>query len=98
MDTLRLLAQPELTENQTARGTNTKEIENKHSSRPVGGVETGTWVERTRVAVAGLRLAECGTNGASSPSTSRPCDPTFAQINPEGRTQSGGERGRQSGG
>ena len=31
-------------------------------------------------------------------STSRPCGPTFSQINPEGRTQSGGERGRQSGG
>ena len=72
VDTLRLLAQPELTENRTARGTNTKEIENKHSSGPVGGAETGTGVERTRVAVAGLRLAECGTNGAGSLSTSRP--------------------------
>ena len=81
-----------------ARGTDTKEIENKHSSRQVGGAEMGTGVERTHVAVAGLRLAECGTNGASSPSTSRPCGPTFAQINPEGRTQSGGDRGRQSGG
>ena len=50
----------------------------------------GTGVERTHVAVAGLRLAECGTNGAGSLSTSRPCSPTFAQINPEGRTQSGG--------
>ena len=59
---------------------------------------TGTWVERTRVAVSGPRLAECGTNGAGSPSTSRPCGPTFARINPEGRTQSGGERCRQSAG
>ena len=58
----------------------------------------GTGVERTHVAVAGLRLAECGTNGAGSPSTSRPCNPTFVQINQEGRTQSGGERGRQSSG
>ena len=58
----------------------------------------GTGVERTRVAVAGPRLVECGTNGAGSPSTSRPCDPTFAQINQEGRTQSGGEQGRQSAG
>ena len=98
VDTLRLLAQPELTENRTARGSDTKEIQNKHSSRPVGGVETGTGVERTHVAMAGLRLAECGTNGAGSPSTSRPCNPTFAQINREGRTQSGGERGRQSSG
>ena len=58
----------------------------------------GTGVERTRVAVAGLRLAECGTNGAGGPSTSTPCGPTFAQINREGRTHSGGERGRQSSG
>ena len=92
------MAQPELTENRTARGTNTKEIEHKHSSRLVGGAEMGTGVERTHMAVAGLRLAECGTNRAGSPSTSRPCGPTSAQINPEGPTQSGGERGRQSGG
>ena len=58
----------------------------------------GTGVERTRVAVAGPRLAECGTNWAGSPSTSRPCGQTFAQINQEGRTRSGGERGRQSAG
>ena len=56
----------------------------------------GTRVERTLVAVAGLRLAECETNGAGSPSTSRPYSPTFVQINQEGRTQSSGERGRQS--
>ena len=78
LKTLRLLAQPELTENRTARGPDTKEIKNKHSSRPVGGVETGTRAERTCVAVAGPRLAECGMNGAGSPSTSRPCGPTFA--------------------
>ena len=58
----------------------------------------GSRVERTRVAVVGPRLAECGTNGAGTPSTSRPCNPTFAQINPAGPTQSGGEWGRQSGG
>ena len=40
----------------------------------------GTRVERTRVAVVGPRLAECGTTGAGSLATSRPCDPTFAQI------------------
>ena len=71
VDTLRLLTQPELTENQTARKSDTKEIKNKHSSRWVGGAE------RTRVAMAGPRLAECGTNGAGSPSTSRPCGPTL---------------------
>ena len=92
VDTLRLLAQPELTENQTARGSNTKKIQNKHSSRPVGGAETGTGVERTHVAVAGLN----GGVWDERPNTSRPCNPTFAQINREGRTQSGGERGRQS--
>ena len=58
----------------------------------------GTRVERTRVAVAGPRLAECGTTWEGSPSTSRPCGPTFAQINREGWTRSGGERGRQSAG
>ena len=92
VDTLSLLAQPELTENLTARKSNTKEIKNKHSSRPAGGAE------RTHFAVAGPRLAECGTKGAGSPSTSRPCGHTFAQINREGRTQSGGERVRQRGG
>ena len=55
----------------------------------------GTGVERTHVAMAGLRLVECGTNGAGSPNTSRPCNPTFVQINREGRTQSGREWGRQ---
>ena len=54
--------------------------------------------ERTRVAVAGPRLAECGTKRAGSPTTSRPCGPTCAQINREGQNQSGGERGRQRGG
>ena len=60
-----------------ARKSDTEEIKNKHSSRPVGGAEPGTGAERSRVAVAGPRLAECGTNGASSLTTSRPCDPTF---------------------
>ena len=78
VDTLRLLAQPELTENRMARKSDTKEIKNKHSSRPVGGAETGTGAERTRVAVAGPRLVECGTNGAGSLTTSRTCGPTFA--------------------
>ena len=42
VDTLRLLAQLELTENRMARKSDTKEIKNKHSSRPVGGAETGS--------------------------------------------------------
>ena len=37
----------------------------------------GTGVERTHMAVAGLRLAECGMNGAGSLTTSRPRGPTF---------------------
>ena len=43
VDTLRLLAQPELTENRTARESDTKKIKNKHSSRPLGGAEMGSW-------------------------------------------------------
>ena len=38
----------------------------------------GTGTERTRVAMAGPTLEECGTNGAGSLTTSRPCGPTFA--------------------
>ena len=38
-------------------------------------------MERTHVAVVGLRLAECGTNRAGGLTTSRPCGLTFAQIN-----------------
>ena len=77
MNALRLLAQPELTENPTARKSDTKEIKNKHSYRPVGGAEMGTGVERTRVAVVGPRLEECGMKGAGSLTTGRPCSPTF---------------------
>ena len=39
--------------------------------------------ERTCIAVAGPRLAECGTNGAGSLTTSRPCGPTFAHRETE---------------
>ena len=49
-------------------------MKKKHTSRPVGGVETGNRTERTHVAVAGPRLA---TKGAGSLTTSRPCGPTF---------------------
>ena len=38
------------------KGSDTKEIQNKHSSRPVGGAEMGTRAERTCV-----NVAECGT-------------------------------------
>ena len=97
VDTLRLLAQPELTENRTARKSDIKEIKNKHSSRPVGGAEMGSWGgEDSRC------LGRTETGGVwderVKQSTSRPCGPTFVQIGREGRTQSGGEWGRQSGG
>ena len=42
MGTVRLLAQPELMEGQTARKSDTKEIKDKRSSRLVGGAETGS--------------------------------------------------------
>ena len=60
------------------RTSGTKEIKNKHSSRPVGGAETGTGAERTHVAMAGPRLVESGMNKAGSLTTSSPCGPTFA--------------------
>ena len=52
-------------------------------SRLVGGVETGTGAERSRVAMAGPRLVECGMNGAGSLTTSRPCGPTFVHRETE---------------
>ena len=66
MDTLRLLAQPELVENRTARKSDTKEIKNKHTSRPVGGAEMGSWggEDLRYLGLVGPRLAECGTNRA----------------------------------
>ena len=46
----------------------TKEIKKKHSSRPpVGGVETGNWVERTHGKVAAVepsKVADCGAGWA----------------------------------
>ena len=66
-----------------ARMSDTKEIKKKHTPRLVGGAETGTRVERTRVAVARLRLAKCGTKGVGSLTTSRPCGPTFAHRETE---------------
>ena len=60
-----------------ARKSDTKRIKKKHTSRPVGGAEMGTGAERTHVALAEPRLAECGMNRAGSLTTSRPCGPTF---------------------
>ena len=45
----------------------TKEIKKKHSSRPVGGVEMGSWVERTPSKVVaggpGEEEVACGLGG-----------------------------------
>ena len=67
------------------RKSNGKEVRHQvdkkeHTSRLVGGAETGTGVERTCVALAGPRLAECGMNRAGSLTTNRPCDPAFAHT------------------
>ena len=67
----------------TDRKLNGKEVRHqvdkkKDTSRPEGGAEMGTWAERTLIAMAGPRLAECGWNRAGSLTTSRPCGPTFA--------------------
>ena len=40
------------------------EIKKKHSSRPVGGAETGSWAERTRSKAAAGRLSEVADCGA----------------------------------
>ena len=56
VDILRLLAQPEPTENRTARGTNTKETENNHSSRLINQTNGG---QRSRpLRNPGLQLGE----------------------------------------
>ena len=98
MDTLHLLAQPELTENRTARKSDTKEIKNKHSSRPVGGAEMGRRGGEDSHGRGGTETGGVWDERGRQSDHYRPCDPTFAQINREGRTQSGGERGRQSSG
>ena len=49
------------------RSPTTKGIKEKHSSRPVGGAETGTWAERTRgnVAAGGAsKVVDCGVGWA----------------------------------
>ena len=45
----------------------TKELKKTHSSRPVGGVETGSWAERTHSKAAAGRpseVADCGVGRA----------------------------------
>ena len=67
-----------------ARKSDTKEIKKEtfiQTSRRGGD---GQPAERTCVAVAGQRLAECGMNGAGSLTTGRPCGPTVANRYPRG--------------
>ena len=66
----------------TDRKSNGKEVRHQVDKKEtyiqtVGGSELGTGAERTRVAVAGPGLVECGTHRAGSLTTSRPCGPTF---------------------
>ena len=77
VDTLHLLAQPELTENRTARKSDTKEIKNKHSSRPVGGAETGSQGREDSRGRGGTETGGVWDKWAGSLTTSRPCCPTF---------------------
>ena len=82
-----------------ARKSDTKEIKNKHSSRPVGGAETGSQGGQDSCCHGGTETGGVWDDRGRLTDhqlTQRPY--IRAQINPEGRTQSGGEWGRQSGG
>ena len=45
-----------------------KEIKKKHSSKPVGGAETGSWMEKNRGKAAAGRPSEAVAGGAGGPS------------------------------
>ena len=99
MDTLRLLTQPELTENRTARKSDTKEIKNKHSSRLVGGAETGSQGGEDSCCRGGTETGGVWDEGGRQSDHWQTLRPHIrTQINREGQTQSGGGWGRQSGG
>ena len=65
-----------------------KEIKKKHSSRPVGGVETGSWEREDSWQGSGWQTQRAGRlwNGAGQAAAGRPhkvvagrpCSPTFA--------------------
>ena len=78
-----------------ARKSDTKLIKKKHSSRLVGGAETGSRGGEDSHGSGGTETGgvwdEWGRQSDHRPHIR-------AQINREGLTQSGGERGRQSGG
>ena len=70
----------------TDRKSNGKEVQHQvdkketfiQTGRRGGDGQLGGEDSSCHVAVAGPRLAECGTNGPGSLTTGRPCDPTFA--------------------
>ena len=79
VDSLRLLTQPELMEGPAEGRSNTREIKDGHSSRPVGGAETGSQAERTHSeALAGRprEVADCG--------------PGWAKLQPASKAAAGG--------
>ena len=89
----------------TDRKSNGKEVRHQVDKKETyiqtgrRGGDGGTWAERTRVAMVGPRLAECGTNPGRQSDHQQTLQPHIpAQINQEGRTQSGGEWVRQSSG
>ena len=66
----------------TDRKSNSKEVWHQGDKKETY-IQTGRrgrdwhWAERTRVVLAGPRLAECEMKGAGSLTTTRPCGPTF---------------------
>ena len=58
---MRLLTQPELMENRTAKKSETKEIKNKHSSRLVRGVEVGYHVREDKWQGSGWQTRQSHT-------------------------------------
>ena len=86
--------QPELTENRNVWESNDQRDKEEtfiQTGRRGGEV---SWQGSDWRTQRGGRL----WNGAGQAVAGRPCGPTFMQIGREGRTQSGGERGRQSSG
>ena len=72
----------------TDRKSNGKEVRHQGNKKKINihpdreeGQRWSAGAERTRVAVVGPRLAECGTNRSGSLTTIRPYSPTFVQIN-----------------
>ena len=77
----------------------TKEIKNKHSPRPVGGAEMGSRGGEDSRCRGGTETGGVWDQRGRQSDHWQTLQPHIrTQINQEGQTQSGGERGRQSGG